>query len=77
MGVSAFAPRRDNAQALASVDALLEELDGRLVFANLIETDQVYGHRKDVQGFARALREIDAALGAGCSLLRARATCWS
>ena len=30
------------------------------MFANLIETDQVYGHRKDVEGFARALREIDA-----------------
>jgi phosphopentomutase len=49
-----------NAQALVSVDALLEELDGGLVFVNLIETDQVYGHRKDVRGFAAALGELDA-----------------
>ncbi len=51
-----------NAQALASVETLLGELEGGLVFANLIETDQVYGHRKDVHGFARALREIDSGL---------------
>jgi phosphopentomutase len=32
------------------------------VFANLIETDQVYGHRKDAAGFHRALQLIDHAL---------------
>jgi phosphopentomutase len=37
----------------------MEELDAGLVFANLVETDQSYGHRKDVEGFARALSEID------------------
>ena len=31
-----------------------------LGFTNLVETDQVYGHRKDVEGFARALEVIDA-----------------
>jgi phosphopentomutase len=49
-----------NAQALESVDALLEELESGLVFVNLIETDQLYGHRKDVHGFAAALRQLDA-----------------
>lgn len=52
-----------NAQAIAETTRLLEELDDGFVFANLIETDQVYGHRKDVAGFHRALREIDAAVG--------------
>lgn len=51
-----------NAQALHSVAALLSELEEGLVFANLIETDQVYGHREDTAGFARALQEIDAEL---------------
>jgi phosphopentomutase len=32
------------------------------VFVNLIETDQIYGHRKDAAGFHAALRLIDAAL---------------
>jgi phosphopentomutase len=48
-----------NAQALASVDGLLEELEHGLLFVNLIETDQLYGHRKDVYGFAAALHELD------------------
>jgi phosphopentomutase len=48
-----------NAQALESVDGLLEELESGLVFVNLIETDQLYGHRKDVHGFAAALGELD------------------
>jgi phosphopentomutase len=51
----------DNPTALAAIDRLMGELDGGLVFANLVDTDQVYGHRKDVEGFHRALREIDAA----------------
>ncbi|HEY2637518.1 MAG TPA: phosphopentomutase, partial [Solirubrobacteraceae bacterium] len=29
----------------------------------LVETDQRFGHRKDVQGFHAALRDIDAAVG--------------
>jgi phosphopentomutase len=48
-----------NSQALASVAELLAELDEGLVFVNLIETDQVYGHRKDSRGFAAALRQLD------------------
>jgi phosphopentomutase len=48
-----------NAQALQAADAVLGELERGLVFVNLIETDQIYGHRKDVEGFARTLRDID------------------
>jgi phosphopentomutase len=52
-----------NAAALASTAALIDELETGLVFTNLVETDQVYGHRRDVPGFHRALRAIDAELG--------------
>jgi phosphopentomutase len=52
-----------NAEAIASVDALLSTLEHGFAFANLIETDEVYGHRKDVEGFHGALRAIDAAVG--------------
>jgi len=58
-----------NAEAIGIVGELLGEIDEGLVFANLIETDQVYGHRKDVEGFHRALREIDAAVAAWLSML--------
>ncbi|HUA10442.1 MAG TPA: phosphopentomutase [Solirubrobacteraceae bacterium] len=59
-----------NAAALASVAALADELGRGFVFANLIETDQVYGHRKDCAGFARALAKIDMALSALLPRLR-------
>jgi phosphopentomutase len=44
------------------VRSYLAELDAGLVFTNLIETDQVYGHRHDAAGFHAALREIDSAV---------------
>jgi phosphopentomutase len=49
-----------NAVALASTGRLIDDLDGGLAFTNLVETDQLYGHRKDVEGYHRALQEIDA-----------------
>jgi phosphopentomutase len=64
-------PGATNAEALAHVTALAEELDEGFVFANLIETDQVYGHRKDLEGFARALEEVDACVATWLDRLRA------
>jgi phosphopentomutase len=63
IGVSVSHPGATNARALAEVLRLLGSLSGGFVFANLIETDQVYGHRKDPDGFYRALRQIDASVG--------------
>ncbi|MGJ8602928.1 MAG: phosphopentomutase [Marivita sp.] len=36
--------------------------DGALVFANFVEFDSLYGHRRDVSGYACALEGFDAAL---------------
>ena len=41
-----------------------------LVFANLVDFDQSYGHRNDPIGFARALEAFDASLGEIVSHLR-------
>ncbi|MGH2745106.1 MAG: phosphopentomutase, partial [Thermoleophilaceae bacterium] len=59
-----------NAKGIAAITSLLRELDEGLIFVNLVETDQVYGHRHDAEGFHRALQEIDAALGDWLQLLR-------
>jgi phosphopentomutase len=58
-----------NAKAIASVTELLRTLEAGLLFANLVETDQVYGHRHDVEGFHAALRSIDAAVEGWLDLL--------
>lgn len=51
-----------NAEAIAATTGLMDELDSGFVFANFVDTDQVFGHRGDVPGFHRALREIDTAV---------------
>lgn len=43
---------------------LLSAEDTGFLFANLVDFDQLYGHRNDVPGFFGALREFDAALPA-------------
>jgi len=58
-----------NAKGIASTTRLIEDLDEGLVFVNLVETDQVYGHRHDVEGFHGALKEIDAAVAGWLELL--------
>lgn len=52
-----------NAANLAlALDALEGLPDGGLVFVNLVDFDQEYGHRRDVPGYAAALEAFDRAL---------------
>jgi phosphopentomutase len=51
-----------NADAYRLITEALETLPEGLVFANVIEFDQSWGHRNDVAGFHRGLQELDAAL---------------
>ncbi len=54
------------------LDALVDEApDGALVFANFVEFDTLYGHRRDVAGYARHLEWFDRRLGALLPRLRA------
>ncbi len=45
--------------------------DGSLTFANFVEFDSIYGHRRDVSGYARALEWFDTAIGPLLPRLRA------
>jgi phosphopentomutase len=69
VGVDHEHPGATNPAALAATSGLIEELEHGLVFTNLVETDQVYGHRKDVGGFHRALQAIDATVGGWLGVL--------
>ncbi|MCL2665482.1 MAG: phosphopentomutase, partial [Defluviitaleaceae bacterium] len=46
----------------AAVNALKENFDDALIFANLVDFDMLYGHRKDANGYAGALEYFDARL---------------
>jgi phosphopentomutase len=63
-GIDEEHPGATNARAVEETSALMDRLEHGLVFTNLVETDQVYGHRKDVAGFHAALQAIDAVVGA-------------
>jgi phosphopentomutase len=63
VGIDEYHPAATNARGIEAIGQLVTGLDSGLAFANLVETDQVYGHRHDVQGFHAALREIDTAVG--------------
>ncbi|HEX6630852.1 MAG TPA: phosphopentomutase [Gemmatimonadaceae bacterium] len=61
---------RDNAEGIQRIAGWLAGEGGGLLFANLVDFDQLYGHRNDVAGFGAALREFDAALPTLLPLLR-------
>lgn len=51
-----------NAEGIAKILEWLRSGPDGLLFANLVDFDQAYGHRNDVPGFHQALRDFDAAL---------------
>ena len=53
---------RDNAAGVEAIHRLLAGMNGGLVFANLVDFDQLWGHRNDVAGFYEGLRAFDRAL---------------
>ncbi len=59
-----------NAEGLRAIREWLATADSGLLFANLIDFDQLFGHRNDVPGFCDALREFDAQLPNLLCLLR-------
>jgi phosphopentomutase len=60
----------NNAEGIAAIAAWLKRQSDGLLFANLVDFDQLFGHRNDVPGFYRALQEFDRALPALIDALR-------
>ena len=46
----------------ATLDALREAPDRSIVFTNFVDFDMLYGHRRNVEGYAEALEAFDARL---------------
>src|SRR5688500_8960000 len=51
-----------NAQGIAEIRSWIQSDRGGLLLSNLVDFDQLYGHRNDVAGFYGALLEFDNAL---------------
>ncbi len=59
-----------NGDAYRLIKEAQTRVDSGLVFVNVIEFDQSWGHRNDVAGFHQGLRELDAELPGLLSLMR-------
>ncbi|MBV6521468.1 MAG: Phosphopentomutase [Gemmatimonadaceae bacterium] len=62
----------DNTEGIRAIVEWLDGSGGGLLFANLVDFDQQYGHRNDVAGFYGALRQFDEALPSMLGRLRER-----
>lgn len=60
----------DNGEGLAEIHRWLNEAPRGFCFANLVDFDQQFGHRNDVQGFRGALEAFDQALPSLLASLR-------
>ncbi|MGI5841766.1 MAG: phosphopentomutase [Christensenellales bacterium] len=58
-GISQKFAGKNNTQGLDSIEEILSKDFNGLMFANLVDTDMLFGHRNDFVGYANALKEID------------------
>ncbi len=63
-GITRSSPTASNAEGMAAIERAWELGEDGLIFANLVDFDMLFGHRRDVAGYARALVEFDRWLGA-------------
>lgn len=68
-GVEKYVTTTGNADGTAKLAEALGARKNGLIFCNLVDFDMLYGHRKDVEGFAESLEEFDRMLGAFLRLL--------
>ncbi|WP_188823308.1 phosphopentomutase [Brucella endophytica] len=54
----------------ATLQAMKDARDGDLVFTNFVDFDMLYGHRRDVPGYAAALEAFDRRLPEAYALMR-------
>jgi len=62
-GVEEYVTTKGNADGMEKLTAAVSDRKSGLIFANLVDFDMLYGHRKDVEGFAKSLEEFDRMLG--------------
>ncbi len=61
-GVEDYVTTTGNADGMQKLAAAVRERKRGLIFCNLVDFDMLYGHRKDVEGFAKSLEEFDILL---------------
>ena len=71
-GVDAYVTTKSNADGMEKLVEAARDRKSGLIFCNLVDFDMLYGHRKDLEGFARSLEEFDVWLASYLPLLTER-----
>lgn len=61
-GVTQDLTAKNNEQSIKQTIHALQQKTRGLIFSNLVDFDMLYGHRRDTEGFARALEHFDSLL---------------
>ena len=69
-GIRESTPTSNNAEGMRVIHEQWADPRGGLIFANLVDFDMLYGHRRDAAGYARALMDFDAWLPSFLSSVR-------
>ena len=62
-GDTEYVYNKSNANGMEHTDSYVNQEFTGLCFVNLVDFDMVYGHRRDIDGYASALSEFDKWLG--------------
>jgi phosphopentomutase len=71
LGVTQDLTAKNNEQSIAQTINALKDSTRGLIFSNLVDFDMLYGHRRDTEGYAKALEHFDARLPEIESAMRA------
>jgi phosphopentomutase len=58
-GILESTKTKNNSEGMAETVHAMQEMDRGLIFVNLVDFDQQYGHRNDVEGYGAAIEEFD------------------
>jgi phosphopentomutase len=59
-GIGESSKTRNNADGMAKTIEAMQTEDAGLIYVNLVDFDQQFGHRNDIEGYGSALEEFDA-----------------
>jgi len=59
-GIRDYTKTKNNGEGMARIVESMSSFEAGLIFVNLVDFDQQYGHRNDVEGYASALEQFDA-----------------
>lgn len=69
-GITNFETTKGNMEGVKKTLEYMTKVKSGLIMTNLVDFDMLYGHRNDVEGYARALEEFDERLPEICAALR-------